>query len=382
MSSVEVSVDSAGPFPVVHNAGQPPQWSIERIGSVGSVGSMAEAAPDEFGRVSSVTTGPDSTVWVADRYASLIKAFRPDGSLRLQIGGEGQGPGEFSSVTSLAWVGRRLLALDLGNGRVAELAPDGTWLGSRPAPGSISGSSATLRFYPASDTTVIQWSIASADGQMRRMWVLQGVDGPLGSWPQPKAEQAETVLLCNRSDGSIHFFDIPFAGQVLRHPLQDGSGYRAWTAEYRFVLVDADGDTARVVERSWPSLPVTDAMWAEGTAEFEAFRADAPDADCSPGSMERPAERTPIENLLMDDEGRVWIEAARATDTVWEVFDARGRLLASVPGFDYDKSVAPSIRGGLMAWVRTDSLDVQYVEWGRLVESATPTLPSKNGLTG
>jgi len=182
-------------------------------------------------------------------------------------------------------------------------------------------------------------------------------------------EQPEpTAIVCERGN-RILAFDVPFGGRMMQHPLPDGSSYQTWTAEYRFAVIGADGDTTRVVERSWPSLPVTDEMWEDGTAEFETFLGDSPGADCTPRSMNRPEERAAIDNLLMYDEGRVWIEAQREADTVWEVFDPLGRLVAVVPGFDYDESVAPSIRGGTVAWVRTDSLDVQYVTWGRLVES-------------
>jgi hypothetical protein len=37
--------------------------------------------------------------------------------------------------------GDRLLVLDFGNGRIAEMSEMGDWLGTRPAPGTVSGSS-------------------------------------------------------------------------------------------------------------------------------------------------------------------------------------------------------------------------------------------------
>jgi hypothetical protein len=92
--------------------------------------------------------------------------------------------------------------------------------------------------------------------------------------------------------------------------------------------------------------------------------------------MPRPAQRAAIESILVDTEGRVWIEAVRTTDTVWEVFDPAGRLIGSVPGFEYDGSVAPTVRGNEIAWVRRDSLGVQYVEWGRLSGPGAEVGPS------
>lgn len=367
---VEVHVDSSGRFPVVRNSGRPPQWSLEPIGSVGSTATLDDPAPDEFGRISSVTTGPEETVWVADQLNDQIKVFRGDGSVSLQLGREGQGPGEYSAIYSLAWAGDRLLVLDLGNGRVAELSATGEWLGTRPAPGRISGSPAMLRFYPVSDSSVVQWSLDVVDEQATRVWVQHGPEGVGQTWPQVTLDPPEpTSMACNRPDGAVSFFSMPFGGQMLRHPAESGSSYQSWSAAYRFALVAPTGDTLRVVERDWPSVPVTDQDWEQGTAEFEAFQEEWPGADCTPERMERPATKVPLRNLLMDTEGRVWVEAVGQTGSVWEVFDPRGRLIGSLPGFEYDSRVAPSIRGNRLAWAATDSLGVQYVHWGRIIVS-------------
>lgn len=84
-------VDTSGAYPVVRNSGQAPVWDIQLVGSVGGIEGLESQAPDEFGRISSVTTGPNDWVWVADQFASQIKAFRPDGSLALTVGRQGQG---------------------------------------------------------------------------------------------------------------------------------------------------------------------------------------------------------------------------------------------------------------------------------------------------
>lgn len=364
---VATRVDSTGAYPVVGNAGEAPSWTIALIGSVGSVGLSGEPASDEFGRVSSVTPGPDGTVWVADQMNDRIKVFRPDGSLQLEVGGEGQGPGEYSAIYSIAWLGSRLLVLDLGNGRIAELSESGEWLGTRRAPGRISGSPSMLRFYPVSDTSVVQWSLETVEGEALRVWAQHGLEGVVRTWPQLVWDPPEeTTVVCDRPDGVISFFSIPFSGQVLRHPARSGASYGAWSADYRFALLGLGGDTIRVVERDWPSIPVTDEAWAEGTAEFSEFREEWPGADCTPRGMSRPTRQAALQNLLVDTDGRVWVEAVGPGGSLWEIFSTEGRLIGSVPGFSYDDRVAPAIRGDRIAWANTDSLGVQRVHWGRI----------------
>lgn len=359
-------VDSSGAYPVVRNSGQAPVWSVEHLGTVGRAATLGSPAPDEFGRISSVTMGPDERVWIADQFQDRIKVFGPDGSLALEVGREGQGPGEFGALYSLAWVGETLLALDLGNGRIAELSAEGDWLGTRRAPGRISGSPAMLRFYPVSDSTVVQWSLGSGGGWI---WVEQGPEGVVREWPQVAVEPPETTLLrCNRPDGVTSFFSIPFAGRQLNHPTSSGRSYLAWSFDYRIALVGPTGDTLRVIERDWPEVAVSDEEWDEATAEFREFQEEWPGADCTPRGMERPQRKAALENLLLDTEGRVWVEAVSEDGRVWEIFDAEGGLLGSVPGFTYQERVAPSIRRGHIAWSSRDSLEVEYVHWARVPE--------------
>ena len=366
---VETLVDSSGAFPLVHNSGRAPRWSLELIGVVGSAAAVGEPAEDEFGQISSVTTGPNETVWVADQHSSRIKAFRPDGTLAVEFGREGEGPGEFRSIQSIAWVGDRLLVLDFRNGRISELSASGEWLGSRPAPGGVSGPVAMMRFYPLSDTTVLQWSV---DQTGRMVWLEQHPRVVGDSWPQVSlASPQPTNLVCRAADRGTYYFPIPFSGRVLRHPAGEARSYVAWSAVYRYAVLGSGGDTLRVVEREWPTIHVTDEQWASETADITAFREEWPDASCEPRSISKPEVRAPLQNLLVDTEGRVWIEAVGTSGAVWEVFDTLGNLVATLPGFNYDHRVPPSIRGDRIAWVEADSLGVQYARWARVTERSS-----------
>jgi hypothetical protein len=119
--------------------------------------------------------------------------FDTDGTLVTEFGREGQGPGEFMRIYSIAWVGETLLTLDFGNGRIGELSADGEWVGQRPAPGRVSGSASMLRFYPVSDDRVIQWSLRSEDGRSQRLWIEHGPDGVVGEWPQERFDPPDEI---------------------------------------------------------------------------------------------------------------------------------------------------------------------------------------------
>ena len=54
-SALTHDVDSTGSAVVVRISGRAPQWTLEPVVTVGSEGSLGEPAPDEFGRITTVS---------------------------------------------------------------------------------------------------------------------------------------------------------------------------------------------------------------------------------------------------------------------------------------------------------------------------------------
>ena len=77
----------------------------ERLALIGQV----DGAPEYlFGDVTSVSVGPGPVIYVADRIASTVRAYRTDGSFLGTVATEGQGPGELEWPNDLSFdpVGR------------------------------------------------------------------------------------------------------------------------------------------------------------------------------------------------------------------------------------------------------------------------------------
>ena len=62
---------------------------------------------------------------------SEVRIFGIDGVHRRTFGRDGEGPGEFARLYSVAWLGDRLLALDSQQGRISEFSAEGEYLGQR-----------------------------------------------------------------------------------------------------------------------------------------------------------------------------------------------------------------------------------------------------------
>ncbi len=368
---VRFEVDASGAYPVAVNRGDAPRWMLEPILEVGSTGGAGEAAPDEFGRLTSVALAPDGTVWTSDALASAIKVFSRDGSFVRQIGRNGEGPGEFDRLYSVAFVGDTALALDFGNGRVGELSLDGEWLGQRPAAGGLSGSPARLRLFVLDSTRVSQWSFDSSSDDFRRVWIHHTPGGVTGTRAQVEFEAPESFSMTCESPQMIRFFNSPFAPSFQQAPATDSTIWTAWTAAYRIVELDAAEDTVRAIEvADWSPVPIDDDAWEVGSADYREARdaGELAGASCDPRTLPRAEFKTAFRSILQSTTRELWVEVEEVEGTRWDIFAPSGRRIGTVPGFDYDDRVAPHIRGREIAWVEQDDLGIQRVRVARVTE--------------
>lgn len=73
-----------------------------------------------------------------------------------------------------------------------------------------------------------------------------------------------------------------------------------------------------------------------------------------------------IADLIVDTEGRFWVEVNQANGTEWEVFSPEGELLGTVEAHPRGDRAAPYFTDEYMVLVSTDSLDVEGVDVYRL----------------
>ena len=107
------------------------------------------------------------------------------------------------------------------------------------------------------------------------------------------------------------------------------------TDQYRIAFLDNLGDTVRVVERVIEPVPTNTAEWDEGLQEYREFRDTYPGASCEPRRLPMADVQPPVRDLLIDPQGRLWIDAITPDGAFWEVFDPSGRLVGRVPAFPH-----------------------------------------------
>jgi hypothetical protein len=386
--SVRVAVDTIDGVERVTSTGEAPRWSAKVLLELGSVGGAAEAEPDEFGWVSSVSLGPDGLLYVADLGRERVVAFDTTGVLRRTIGRKGQGPGEFCGVFSIAWRADTLLALDSCNARVGSFSLDGRWLGQHPALATLAASPVDFRLYRVGPREVYQWGYREVDGRLEGIWSGNDASGAPVAWPRIRGsavmphiaileEEREVEIpdkvVCTMGRG-VSWFEHPFAVRLVEHPAPESRVYVATSDLYRVALLDAAGDTLRIIERAVESPALTDATWSPTLARFEEWMEDKDRSQCRPRTLGRPEHMPAIESLMVDVLGRLWVERNLETGTLWEVFDETGAMVGAIEGFDHDRQrTVPWLGGEHVAWVSRGELDLPRVHLARI--SAGELLP-------
>lgn len=310
-----------------------------------------EAEP--FMNVSSLALDDDGTVYVLDQGARNIRVFDSTGTPVRTIGREGAGPGEFATPYSLAWTGDTLAVLDPGNGRLELLTRDGrhaaTWRGSR-----ITGRQVRLwqagpsRFYLDSYRP-------TADGKLQMLYVSAAAEGGRDTLVIPEHTDADaaTAVTCKLKNGTITWFEVPYASRRMHAVSPEGHLVIARTGDYRFTWVDTAGKVRRMMAYGADTLRIPDAFWDSVRTEYSEWREKMAGAECDLGDLPRPARKDVLRAVDFDDQGRLWVEAATADGFRFDVWNsAADTLVASVPSpDDRDPEVPFAVRDGRLALV-------------------------------
>ena len=365
------TIDTIGGVIRVTNTGTPPEWRLAPVVSIGPKSLKEEASPEEFGKVSSAAFGPDGTVFVADALNQEVRVFGLDGAHRRTFGRGGEGPGEFSGLYSLAWVGDRLLTLDPHLGRIGAFSAEGEWLGQWNIEGGVTGSPAFIRFYPVGPDEAFRFDFGSGGKSVFVGYGSRGETGDRLPWLTDPPRPSSPFPICEY-EGGMSFFPNPFGAEFVQHPGSGGVMYTAMTDVYRIAIIRGDADTVRVIERTLPAEPISDEEWEAETEEFREFRAERPDVTCNPKSQTRPDEKPFIEQIFVGPDGKLWVEVIRTAGNRWEFFDPEGRLLGGVPAPARKERAAPAFGTDHLVTIRQDSLDLDHVEVWRIERARRP----------
>lgn len=294
-------------------------WEGEvSLHEVWRVGGLAEG--QEFLRPAALAVNEGGRVAVADFGLGEVLLIAPDGRWEGPVATSGEGPGDVQVPVAVAWKGnRRLLVLDLALARITELDV-------------ASGASETRRLSQAFVAPVLrrgQIRLAAMQPDGTAWLELPGEDLSTGWETRTYAREPTGAGGMERivhtavrvvGEGKYRYVSLPGWPRVLL-----GVGPSGWvlsdsSERYELKFFDRDGrvvahtcypdESAERPEGDWTSY-----LW-DGAGE-----ADGPPDDLLTllRDAELPANPAPISRLLVDSDGRVWVQ--RDLPKPWDGFD-------------------------------------------------------------
>jgi hypothetical protein len=333
-----------------------------------SLGEVMGDTIQEFDRVVTPFLLADGRLVVPLNGRSLIRVFAPDGTYQATLGRYGEGPGEFTTLTSAWGRGDTIEAFDFGLRRINRFHPDGSSQtvmltgGGRTdlaIPGGLSDGWALLRIDAAGNGQRDQWSVQRFDHAGAHVGEVAKLKG----------------FLRQESSGADVSGPTPLSPRP-RYVVHDGMIYLAETFEPVIRVFGPDGVLAREIRWDPGTLPAPDVALR---VVIDATLAGAPGDQAQSRRRELegypPPERvSAFWDFLVDEVGFVWVRPFDASKTYLATSGPRGSgagggdwLILSPDGAVVNTVALPDdfepkqITRDAVVGIARDEMDVQHV---------------------
>lgn len=364
--------DSSGVQIIVSTGFAWPEGSGWRLGDHPAlkIGVLEGDPAYEFFEIAGARRLSDGRIAIAESGAFEIRLYDSEGKHLGSTGKEGQGPGEFRSITSLSAMPLdTMVVLDSRNRRVSYFDPTGTFKRSVPLHFLADMGGYATHAAPFDDGTllIVVRTFFGAGGlgtgltRDEIVYVRCAADGALMDTlaVRPGTEMYSAVQGENRM-GGVRPFGLSSQYAAHLDGFFHGSGDK-----YEIEDFTNEGDLRRSLRRPIANMEVTD-------ADVEGYRKER--IENAEDEMQRQINATLVEaipfpesfpayrNLVVDVKGNLWVGVSRKPgddQPRWTVFERTGRMLGEVrtpEGFTIFQIGEDFVLG---SWA--DEFDVQHV---------------------
>lgn len=344
------------------------------------IGGSAPGTEHQFIDISAVLVLPDNSVLVADGGSGLVRRYTRDGDFVEQLGAVGEGPGEFRSPTSLAWLpGDSVVVWDEALWRESVFDVDGRFARTVRYDPTATG------IYPLDGMWPMEVRVARGGMRLVHLATKGGgkgtPSGAAGSLPDAALaiHPSETPLprLMARLPGTEEVeAEAPWGPVQLSAPVAAGPRIAFHAAEGRSclghqrwpeILCVADDGTRLGVR--WPDVPRlvqptdgTIARWRAETVRSFGDKVGEGVAETIVQQVPIPRHHPAFGNLTFDLLGHLWIELGPVegaeADREYLILDGEHAVVGRIrlPGMELVEIGADYLMG-----IRRDDFDVQEV---------------------
>ncbi len=350
------------------------------------LGSPEAVAAEPRGSISGIRVQQGGAVLVADGVEARLVRLSPDLAEATVVGREGQGPTEYRQPDGLfALPGDSTLMTDLGNGRLAVLAPDGSIVRTEPIARDGDNGGMMLVMPQATDAEGGIW-FASRGGprvslddsvQVRRLDPATGELETVAHLAPPPMTRSTSGGAANMEE---RIMPIPF-GPEDAWTVGPGGLAIVRAEPYRVERVRPDGSVIIGPEVEWEPIPVKSAdqeEWLDGqtgglqvmvsmengarNTSFSRGGSRPPGMDVD--SFDWPETKPAISarGARVDSDGRIWVRrnVKAGEPPLFDVFGVDGGRSGQVE-LPPDRTLVGFSRDYVYL-ARTDELDFRWLE--------------------
>ncbi len=277
---------------------------------------------DDEGVIDWFVPGPDGLMaWTSEQTVLQVGASADDA---ITVGRKGEGPGEFTWIANVGWIGNTLWVTDLMQARLQLFDSDGDYLGVRPLP-------PTSGWRPTPDGSLV--SIGSkplgASG-----WAVLRMTGDstmptadtLFHFPGPEAEIVHVPM----KEGGSMMMRQPFDKTAQIVSAADGSRFCGSEPldgdQVRIRCIDPKGSILRDTVLTLAPVLLDDARWNRMIERYT--RGDESVRPMIEPLFNRPAALERVTGLGVDTDGSLWIKRTALGEWPqrWLRLDVCGRV--------------------------------------------------------
>jgi hypothetical protein len=226
----------------------PPRWGTNPVVTIDlTIGEKAPSDEYLFGRIEAITATSNGNIWVAESSIPQIRMFDADGRFLRNVGGPGDGPGEYNRLMGMKRTGDdHVVIFDPRSRRVTIYDADGEHVVSHRVD---SGLNSTDVLYVAKDGTAF---VKTMDMDVPRA---------------PNGDPMMSMIQVSPEGESVGSVSLPPESDKNGFVLSTGSGFRSPFLSSRPTAISRDGFlvaadnqeyTVRVGDRAplrrWPSI--------------------------------------------------------------------------------------------------------------------------------
>jgi len=352
----------------------PPRWSLVPELRIG--GEAATGPEYEFTTIRDIAIGPGGAIYVTQGQEQEIRVYDAQGKYVRTIGRQGGGPGEFTGLGSIGFVGDTLYTMDFRQRRITLYRADGSLITTIVAePFETPRSLDSVFFRPWPQVLLPDGSALGGAGYASHLVASGQIKAAPVYRLTRTARVLETIAWVSvgsgqgsvRSETSALFFTQPFSDAPISvFAASAGRLYvveraaQAGNSSFRVTAIRASGDT--LWTRSYPYRPMPFGSGvADSIRNTLANRYSGGRARFSSDQIRKavfiPAHQVTITRAFAAADGSLWLRREEFGDPrTWTVIAPDGNIAAAL-------SLPPNVRPmaviGDRAWgVELDDVDV------------------------